>query len=433
MGNRTDTVGSLLRDVYAPGYETLINTETPFVDAFDTQTSARIVGRTRVRGVRVNRNRGGYYAAESGAPPVAGHVQIEELKVPLRYYYHATQYSEQVLDASQTDEGAFGDVMRIGQEDLLDGIRMQRAFALWHNGTGVRALVNGAASSTTQTFDSPGGIAGNDDGTRFLNEGDWICFVTSGGALRAATAHKITSVVSDTQVVVSPTVSTTDNDYVVRCVETSGTLSIDDTDWQHLPMGAAGMFDNGTSVNLYFSLSRTTFPTQLCSTIIGTAALPVGALSADVMQRCIDVSAKVSGGKISEIWGEPGVKRAYLKMMENDRRYMGTDLRSPNAGTVAAATTSYADTGLSFGTIPIKQDHMAPYQEMLFLDKRGAMRYPGLKGWVEKNGQVLWLSTTSIDTWDSYYRWWENFCHEAPNRCAKLVGVSADYVSVHVI
>src|SRR3990167_5461638 len=227
MPSTTATVGALLHEDIAPGIATQVNNETPLLDSFTTVKNARVVGRMRVRGVRVNRNRGGYYTAESGAPPVAGTPQIEEMRVPLKYYHHAMSFTKQVLDTSETDKGAFEDVMRLGSEDIVDGIKVQRNQALWSDGRGVRCLVNGAASSTTQTVDSPGGIAGASDGTRFLNVGDWICFVTPAGALRLTTAHRVTAVLSETQITISPTASTTDNDFIAKCVETSGTLTIE--------------------------------------------------------------------------------------------------------------------------------------------------------------------------------------------------------------
>lgn len=430
MPSTTATVGALLHEDIAPGIANQLNNETPLLDSFTDVKNARVVGRNRVRGVRVNRNRGGYYTAEGGTPPTAQTVQIEEMRVPLKYYHHAMSFTKQVLDASETDRGAFEDVMRLGSEDIVDGIKIQRNQALWGDGKGVRCLINGAASSTTQTVDSPGGIAGADDGTRFLNVGDYICFVNPAGSLRLTTVHQITQILSGTQFVITPTASTTDNDYVVKCAYTSGTLTIDMTEYMHPPMGLNGMVDAGAWVNILHGISRTTFPV-MSSTVIGTSAAPAGAISADLIQRAIDSARKVSGKNTDEIWMESAAKRAYLTLMEKDRRYTATDLQTPNAGTTASGGSRAADTGLRFGKIPIMEDFACPYGFLCGLNKAGALRFPGPEGFLNDDGSTLHMSTTAIDQWDAYYRHFENFTHEQPNACWKVVGATVDVVVAH--
>jgi hypothetical protein len=271
------------------------------------------------------------------------------------------------------------------------------------------------------------GIAGANDGTRFINVGDYVAAVNPIGTLRQTTAYQVTGLTSDTVFTTGAAVTWSDNDYIVKCVETTGTLAIGNTEFMHWPMGLTGIVDNGTNVNIYFGLSRGTFPI-LNSTVIGS----VGALSADVMQRAIDVSQKIGSARCNEIWCESGVKRAYLKLMEVDRRYTAGDLRSPDAGTAAAKARRYADTGLKFGQIPIYQDPDCPYGQMFFLDTRSLKRYPGPMGWVDRDGSVLHLSTTAVDTLEGWFRCFEQFAGEQPNQLAKLTGITTDFVAAHV-
>jgi len=428
MPSYTSTVGALLKEQVEPGIVNQLNNDTAILDSFSNETDTAILGTAKVRGIRVNRNRGGYYTAEGGAPPVPGTVEIQRLVIPERYYHHAMGFSEQVLNASRSNEGAFADAYRLGVEDVQDGLKRKRNQSLWGWGTGIAALVNGAASSTTQTLDAPGGIAGADDGNRFLNVGDWVGFVNPNGNLRLTTAHKVTGLTGSTQITISPTASTTDNDYLVSCVETSGTLTIGNTSYMHPPMGLWGMADNGTYINSYFGLSRTTWP------ILNSVVISVGtALSADVIQRALDLSHKGGGAQTDEIWLESAVKRAYLRMMQSDRRYTASELMTPDAGTVAAKTARQrANTGLRFGTIPIMQDPDAPYGGMLGLDRRSLKRYPGPMGWVDRDGQVLRLSSTIVDYWEAFFRCFEQFAAEQPNQLWKLTDIACDVVVAHV-
>jgi len=426
-GSTTSTLGGILKEDIEPGIINELNNETPLLDSFGT--GKPIGGKGLVKGIRLNRNRGGYYTAEGGAPPVAGTPEIGELLIPNRYYHHAWSITKQLMEASTTGEAAFADAMEIGMQDVKEVLQQRRNQAFWGDGRGVLALCNGAATTTTITLDAPGGLSGSDDGSRFFNVDDWIAGVNPTGALRQTTAYRVTGVPTSATITVNSAVTWSDNDFVVRCVQTSSTLTIGNTEYMHHPMGLSGIVDNATLVNLYFGKSRTTFPI-LNATVVGS----VGAIGADVIQRAIDVSAKLSAGRTNEIWCEPGVKRAYLKSMETDRRYTAGDLMNPNAGTNAAnGARRYAETGLKFGSIPIYQDHMAPYGQMFGLDTRWIKRHPGPMGWVDDDGDVLSRSTTAVDTFEATFRCFEQLSSEKPNTAWKLTGITHDFVSAHVV
>jgi hypothetical protein len=426
-GGTTATLNGLLKNDIEPGIISQLNDETPLLESFGE--GKPIKGKGLVKGIRVNRNRGGYYTAEGGTPPTAGTPEIQEILIPNRFYHHAWSITKQLMDASSSNEASFGDAMTIGMEDVQEGVKIKRNQAYWGDGRGILALCNGAQTTTTVTVDAPGGIAGSDDGSRFVNVGDYVAGINPAGALRQTTAYLVASVPTSATFTTSSAVTWSDNDYVVKCGQISGTLTIGNTEYGHAVMGLSGLVDNGTLVNIYFGKSRTTFPV-LNATVITS----VGAIGADVIQRAIDVTAKMSGGRTKELWCEPGVKRAYLKSMESDRRYTAGDLLNPNAGTVASnSARRYADTGLKFGTIPLFQDHYCPYGHLFGLDTQYIKRHPGPMGWVDEDGNVLSRSTTAVDTFEAMFRCFENLSSERPNTSWKLSGITHDFVSAHVI
>lgn len=425
-GSTTSTLSGILKEDIEPGIISELNDEAPLVDSFGTGKPIR--GKGLVKGIRVNRNRGGYYTAEGGGPPVAGTPEIQELLIPNSYYHHAFSITKQLMDASAAGEAAFGDAMEIGMQDVKDVLLQRRNAAFWGWRSGVLALVNGSMTTTTVTVDAPGGLAGSDDGSRFINVDDWVAGINPAGSLRQAVAYRVTGVPTSATFTTNSAVTWSDNDYIVRCQQTTGTLTIGNTEYMHAPVGLSAIVDNGTLMNIYFGKSRTTFP--ILNAIV-TAS--VGAIGADVIQRHLDVSSKF-GGRTNEIWVEPGVKRAYLKSMETDRRYTAGDLMNPNAGTTAASTgRRYAETGLKFGTIPIYQDHMAPYGQMFGLDTRWIKRHPGPMGWVDEDGDVLSRSTTAVDTFEATFRCYEQLSSERPNTSWKLTGITHDFVAAHVV
>ena len=427
MPSNTSTMDALLLDVYQPGIREEMNDAVPELEMFEKADDLQFEGRQAIIAAHLNRNRGSGFAPEGGLPPTAGQQQIENFRVPIRYQYGQYSATEQIIKASRSNKGSFARELKYGMDRLVQDMRVEKSFAMWGWGMGVRALINGSASSTTQTVDAPGGVAGATNGTRFLNVGDWVGFVNPvTGAVALTTEHEITSVpAAGTTFVMSPTASTTDNHWVVKTRRQSGTLTIGDTDYAKVPMGMLAHVDDSTYAALYFGLSRTTYPI-LQSTVISS----VGALSGDVLQRGLDVMLERSGGIAKYMLLQPHTLRSYLTISENDRRYTGGDLMNPDVGTNAAKKSW--DTGITFGGISLKRCIDMPYGMIMALDPSSCRRVVQDEGsWQDRDGSVFSRSTTAVDTNDATYRVWDNFIMENPNQAVRWDGVTSTVVVAH--
>lgn len=427
MPSNTSTMDALLKDVYEEGIREEMNDAVPELEIFEKAEDLNFEGRQVRIAAHLNRNRGSGFAPEGGLPPTAGQQQVENFMVPIRYQYGQYSATEQIIKASRSNKGSFARELKFGMDRLVKDMRVEKSFAIWGWGMGPRALINVGASSTTQTVDSPMGVAGATNGTRFLNVGDWVGFVNPvTGAVRLTTEHEITSVpAAGTTFVMGVTASTTDNDWVVKTRRQTGTLTIGDTDYAKVPMGLLGMADDGTYLVLYFGLSRTTYPI-LQSTVLST----VGALSGDVIQRGLDVMLDRSGGIAEYMLMGSHTLRAYLTISESDRRYTGGDLMNPDVGTNAAKKSW--DTGITFGGIKLKRCVDAPYGTILALDPSSCRRVIQDEGsWQDRDGSVFSRSTTAVDTNDATYRVWDNFIMENPNQAVRWDGVTSTVVVTH--
>jgi len=427
MPSNTSTAQALLKDVYEDGVKNQLMNDVPELELFEKLDDLNFEGRQVVMDVKVNRNRGSVALPEGGLVPTSGRQQHENFKVPLKYQYGKASLTEQVIRFSRSNKGSFARTLRDEMDGLVQDMRVQRSFYLWGWGLGIRALINGAASSTTQTFDAPGGVAGATNGTKFLNEGDYIGFVNpTTGLLRLTTNHQITSVpAAGTTAVITATASTTDNDYVVKIARTTGTLVIADTEYGMTPMGILGMIDDATYLDGYFGLSRTTFPILSSTVLTG-----VGALSADILQRAFDVVMERGSGQPQYLLCRPDTFRAYLTITEKDRRYTGGDLLNPDAGT--SVVKKSWDTGAAFGGVPFKRCPDAPYGVIVGCDNRSGYRCAADDGsWVDRDGTIFERSTSAVDTWDLTYRIWDNYILTQPNQSFRLEGISANNVVVH--
>jgi hypothetical protein len=398
---------------------------------FESLDTKDWTGLEHVVKVRVNRNRGVYFAAERGARPSAGQQRVESMRVPMRYLYGQIEITKQLMEASRSNESSVARGLRFEMEGLVDDLRIQSQFALWGFGIGIRALFQGSPGTDTRAeVDAPMGVAGATNGARFLNEGDFVVAISPAGVLRAGGTREITGIATDgTYFDVAAAINSAwaDNDYVIKAYGADASIAVNNTDYNHPPMGMLGLVDDGTYNNTYFGLSRSSFPIMR-STVISS----VGAISGDVIMRGIHSARSIGKGKISMLWCEDSVLRAYITLTNDLRRYTGGDLLTPDAGTAAAGQDDESNSGLKFGRIPIHTDLDAPYGMLFGLDTRPFARYvmnPG--SWVDDDGNTLFRSATLVDDFTADYRLWEQFVNFQPNTSFRLEGVSANVVAIH--
>lgn len=429
----TSTLDPLFKEFYGPGIKNQTPDEVPLLKSFEADAeTATWEGREAVVAVTVNRNRGGYANAEGGAAPTAGNMQYENLRIPMRFQTYAIRATVPAMKASKSNKGAFGRVWQLEMSGLMDAIKYNRLYYLWGDGRGVRALANGdPGTTTTLTLDAPGGVAGANHGNRFLNVGDEIVAINPlSGLLRAGGTRRVSGTAADGTTVTlaaAADAAWADNDLIVKAYGTDASVTLANTEYMHAPMGLLGLADNGTYVNTYFGLSRTTFP------ILSSIRIPsVGALSADIIQRALDVAMQIGSANIKEHWVHPDTRRAYLTLMENDRRYTNQYLMNPNAGTNIAG--GQYDDSLGFGPGKIKVDPHCPYGMWFGLDTRTAVHYILDEGsWVDESGSVMrWVAGTA-DTFEAFYRIYDNFCLLRPNQSFRLEGITTSFVIAHIV
>lgn len=428
-GVTTASLGDFLVDKVAPTIKTQLTNEVPLLKRFqDVSDDVSFSGREAQQRVTVNRNRGGYATAEGGKPPEAGSMKYEMFRIPMRYGHYQVQYTKQ---AEISSSGGIS-MLKAEMKGMMDAMKRNESFYMMGDGRGVRALLNGdPGTTTTCTLDSPGGIAGANHGNRFLNEGDYIAAINPAtGLLRAGGTRQITARnAAGTTVTIAAACDAAwaDNDYIVKAYGSDASLAIGNTDWQHPFMGIMGMIDNGTYVNLYFGLSRTSYPILQCTRFGG-----VGTLSADIIQRALDVSRQVGGGKTDEIWCHPDTRRAYLTIMENDRRYTADALMNPNVGTSAAGGYGTSD-GLKFGSIPINTDGDFPYGVMMGWDTSECQYVPQIDGeWANETGSIWRAVSGAVDTWEATWRSYKNYAYYQPNKAWRLDGITSSFVVAHI-
>jgi hypothetical protein len=414
----------LFKDVYGPTIENLLPDAVPLLKRIAKAEAAMFDGRNVIYPSRMGRNRGVMATAERGRHPAAGAGRPVLVRIPVRFVHGQVEVTAQAMELSRTNAGAFARILKDEMAGLVDSLDLQLSYYVWGDGRGVRALVDtDPGTGLTVTVDSPGGVAGTVNGARFINPGDYIVFLdpTTGG-LRAG-GTRLVDVIGSTGATFTVTsavdAAVADNDFIVKAWGSDASIIIEDTEWQHPPMGMLGAVDNGTYVQNYHGISRASEP--LWNSTIVTS---VGALSSDVVYRGLDVVSQL-GGKTSELWMEESVRRAFVALTDAGRRYQGADLNKPDAGADIQSRQT-------FGTLPIYTDKFAPYGMIFGLDFRHFERYEPVPGkWVDNDGRIV-RKVSGYDQFEATYRKYCNFHCRQPNKQVRWEGVTATALVVHI-
>lgn len=425
----------VLKIDYEKGIIDSLNDEQPVLE-YMKRDSESWTGQQVQFPTRLKRNFSAAATSEGYKMHTPGKQVYKDWIIPAKTNHGRIRLTSQVMKASEKSKGAFARALGSEIDGLVEDMANYRGRVVFGFGKGVLCFVNGnPASGTTITVDSPHGVQGADNGTRYIQAGMFVAFINPAtGAIRLGGARTVSSIASTGLTFVisaAADASVVDNDQVVIAME-SGTSDVmettrgaaSDTSHSGEQMGLLGLVDGTTFVSTLHNIDRSTDPGSYLQSPVITS---VGALSADVIQRAIDTVYQKARGKTDVIVCEHAVRRAYQVMLENDRRYMAASLMAPDGGTKAAKGKE-----LEFGGIPIKADKDCPYGEMFGLQKDTFTRYILTEGeWADETGAILRF-VPDVDAYEGVYRIMDNFSCEAPQRNWRLDGITSNVVIVHL-
>lgn len=416
---------AVLKEVYEKTVVDILNSKIIARQLFQKETGSWEGRRVRYP-VNLGRNQGVMATTENGTLPDAGAQVYVEHQIPIRFNHGRIQLSIQIIKHSRSNRGSFKRAMDQEMKGLVRDLSndMNRQMFGW--GTGILAYVNGAPSSATIGVNNPGGVSGSTHGNRFLNAGMNIAYINPGtGAIRAGGAQTVSSVSTDgTQITLpaQPNAAVASGDYIVRAAKATSAV-VGDTAYNNEVTGLLGLVDDGTYLVTLNNISRTTYPIWK-STVVGS----VGPLSADVLQRGLDVADQLGEGMVNYFLCHHSVRRSYLTLMEADRRYMGGDLSKPDIGTTVAKQKD-----ITFGAIPFKVDKYAPYGSLFGIDTQHFTRWVEVDGeWADDDGTIL-LRIQDVDAYEARYRIFENYSLDRPASCVRWDGINATVVVAHIV
>lgn len=322
MGATLSTISQGLKTVYQDGIKEQLENQVILYGNLKKNVGIKSSdGKTVTLAVRTGRNTGVGARAEGGQLPTAGNQAYKNPVVTLRYLYARAKITGQVMKLAKSNKAAFANMIEeemAGMErDMIHDVNRQ-----WFGrGTGLICLANGAGTGTTTlTLDTPtvGATA-----TQHLYAGQKIDIFTSETAgVQEVDSATIASVDSATQVTLSTAQTWSDNSFVffedARANEMEGLLSIVDDG------GIAATFEGITrSSSLFWQATDNNNSGTLRN------------ISDILMQTVFLSTEKQEKGGVDLIIAPYEVQNAYGRLLESDKRFVGSDLLNLKGGFTA--------------------------------------------------------------------------------------------------
>lgn len=428
MAASLTTSAALLKTVYREMLSDMLPNETALYSRYRKMPSTKWAGKDAVEWpFRTGRTQAfGSYAP--GMPlPESQHQPTSSMKVPVKFLGGRIGIDTPTMKIARGDKGAFKDAwqyeMDMFKVDFIDYVNEM----LWGDGRGVVAMVNVAGTDSVMlTVDSPMGIPGSINGARFLQPNMRIAILNAAGTAVLCVRRVISVSEDGDSVELNQAVSATqapDNALIVRAPNMNVT-EIAQVSYNKDPMGMSGFIDDGTQVNNYFDVNRTTTPIAR-STVIGG----VGVLNLDVWQQLLDTIAQVGRGKPNEHWMAYDTRRSYLALTVANRNFISSG--GPASNDVGFKGNAL-DEDPRFGGAPLKCDRDAPYGKIYSWDTQYGLNFELTPfEWADEDGAVM-SRIDGVDAFEAVARMYGNYCYERPNCSGRLDDIDTNIVVAHV-
>lgn len=428
MAQTIANAAALLKTVYRQMLVDMVNSETAIHDRFKKMPSELWEGETIEWAFRTGRTQAFGSYRPGGPLPEAQSQPTSVMNVPLKFLGGRIGIDTPTMKVSRSNRGSFKrlwdyetDMFKVDFIDYINELS-------WGDGRGIVALASSAGTGiTTLAVDSPGGIAGSINGARFCQPNMRIAILDP-TSFAVLAVRKIISYSDDgDSIVLNAAVSAVEapnNALIVRAPNLSVT-DVNDVSFNRDPMGLIGMIDDGTYVNNYNGVNRTTTPVARSTVISG-----VGALSYDIMQQLQDTCATQSrGSRFTEWWCEYGVRRAFLALQVANRMFVSTGGASNfDVGFKGNAL----DEDPKFGGTPVKVDKDAPYSILFGWNSRHALNFENTPfEWADEDGAVM-SRLDGVDAFEAVARMYFNRCDEMPNASGRLDDIDNTIIVAHV-
>jgi hypothetical protein len=393
------TVDAILKEVYGPRIEDQLQNETVATKRIE-RTSDGVVetagGKYVDFPIRVKRNTGIGYRLETEDLPAAGVQGYAEVHVPLKYGYGRTRITGQVMELAEKNFQAFASSLDQEMDGLKNDVQKDENRIAYGDGTGLMATVTADGANTVTV-----------DNVQYLEVGMRIDIRTRSNGAAVISDRLITAINETTRVVTydgaDGTATTTEGIYRMGNFVGGN---------KREPSGFAAII---SATSILHGLDPAT--EAKWAAIVKTNPAGAGtnrALSEGIMIETCD-AVRTKGGKVTAIFTNLGVRRAYFNLLTQQRRY--TDTKEFAGG--------FQGLPFNYGTeIPVVEDVDAPPSAMWFVNEPEVKIYRTREWhWEDKAGSVLqWVHDK--DSFEGFMKCYYEFGTSRRNGHAKLADIT---------
>lgn len=314
---------------------------------------------TKYLTVHYLRNIGSAAGSESVTLPTAGNQGYLQASVSMKYNFHTVSLTDVALQASKRSHEFLVDALQSEYNGAKEDLQRQLSRQGYGIGTGAIARVNGIASQPTFDLDEP--MVGK-NATDYFEIGNAVMFSSAIDSATSAAYTTVTTITDGNTFTCTSGSGVADNDYVFLA-HNNGTTSPTVSNVNAEIMGLKGLVDDGTNVDTFQGLARTTYVWWQSYVDDNTSAQR--ALTEDLMHGTFLEAMKK--GEVSYILTSFDLYKAYGQLLSSDRRY--TEKMELPGGFK----------GVSFNGVPFVPDYDAPLNVSLAEDKFSLINGENLK------------------------------------------------------
>lgn len=408
MAATTGTLAAALKEIYLGS--TILSQVEEGVELYKWLGSAEATidasGKWGILPLKISRNSGVGAVAEGAATPTAGQQGLGKLTVAYKFVYGSVSFSGPAIKAAKKNAGAFGTVVEIEMDGLVDDLKKYVNRVLVAGGDVIGFVWQ---KQNAATFQYSGRFADIDVGVGksvgFFNTTTYAQ-IGANTQINAISANSLTlNAPIDTSAVAAGTV------IAVVANSTANGYNVSDE-----PQGILG---NLAAQTWHGNDRSAVANAELRSNFLQTAVDAYASLGAEDMERAMVTAEQESGERPDTIYMAPAQKLSYVSLLQGT---LGANLF------VDARGTGKGDAGFSQGIgysgIPISQSTDVPRGTILFLRKKDWKRVElAAPGWADEDGDPLVKSATT-DTYSAKYFMYFNLICQKPSQQVVLTAVS---------
>jgi hypothetical protein len=382
-------------------------------------------GKGYVFGARIARNQsiGGRAESTKLPDPTTGK-KVQGLITP-QYIYGSIRITGPAIEAAKGNEASFVEGLADEIEDIYQSMLVDLNRQAHWDGFGMLGRATSASSAVSNgtyavTFD-------NDIGIKYFIEGMCVDFYASAGdtcvgsANSAAYGQRVLAVKASTKVVTfdtnattfaanHPTLSSLTNG--VTCTLPSGCIAVKmgardlayaSADTAREMMGLGALFDDGTLLDAYNSITVATYPKWAANVLSNSSVNRE--LSLDLMLQMMDVGRSAGGGQTKKMLMGLGQKRKYAGLLMPDVRFAPGKLQ----GGYEVLTFAAGD-----GTVDMIIDPMCQPNRIYGFDDDIYKYEMSPLGWGNLDNSQL-HQRSGYDEWDAFLRIYTTLSSERRN------------------